>query len=362
MAGSHSYGTNHAESDVDVKGVCVSPRIYRDGFAHRFEQADGKEHLLGFRDLMPAHTLPMVDKEGIDGVVFGLPKFMSLASDCNPNVVEMLFTDDSDVLVCSQAGAVLRQNRLSFLSQRALATFRGYSLSQMHRIKTHRKWLLDPPKAKPTRAEFGLPEKTVIPGDQLQVVKNEIQRKLDSWEIDFGDTAQSIKIQVMEQLSLHLAELQIGSNEKFLAAGRVLGYEENFLDLLRRERLYETAHKGWVQYNEWKTKRNPKRAKMEAAFGYDGKHAMHLVRLLRMCREILTEGRMLVRRPDVQELLGVMRGEWTFDQLVDWAEVQYTELGLLADKSALPKNPPLKVLDELCMELTRMVEDSSKEG
>src|ERR1039458_5020213 len=34
------------------------------------------------------------------------------------------------------------------------------------------------------------------------------------------------------------------------------------------------------QYNGWKAQRNPKRAELEAKFGYDTKHAMHLVRLM----------------------------------------------------------------------------------
>jgi hypothetical protein len=85
----------------------------------------------------------------------------------------------------------------------------------------------------------------------------------------------------------------------------------SFLELLDRERRYRSALRKWQQYEEWKRTRNAARAELERQHGYDTKHAMHLIRLLRMAEEIVSKGRVLVRRPDAEELRAVRRGAAT---------------------------------------------------
>lgn len=331
--GSRAYGTNRPDSDYDFKGVAVAPRKYRDGYLNVFEQAE--------------------IKDGDDAVIYSLPKFFSLAADCNPNIIEVLWVDPSDLRVVTPQGQRLIDNRTKFLSRKAVHTFRGYAMAQLKRINTHKKWLLSPPDHQPTRAEFELPERTVIPADQLAAAMSEVTKKLDSWEIDFLDMDEAGKIYIQEQIASYLKDLKIGSDEKFRAAGRLIGYEENFLVLLDRERHYSAALKNWQQYQDWKTNRNVKRSDLEAKFGYDTKHGMHLVRLLRMCREILTEGLVHVRRPDAKELLAIRDGEWSYEKLIGWAEEQDADLMEVAKTSPLPKGPDRVALDELCQEIVR---------
>ena len=81
------------------------------------------------------------------------------------------------------------------------------------------------------------------------------------------------------------------------------------------------------------------------------KHAMHLVRLLKMCKEIMELGQVIVKRPDREELLAIRNGAWTYEQLVGWAAQQDKEMQELYEKSTLPHTPDIKKLDDLCMEL-----------
>lgn len=332
--GSRSYGTFHEGSDYDYKGVTVRPAAYRDGFLLNFEQAE--------------------IKQPVDAVIYDMAKFFKLAADCNPNIIEVLWSDEAAQLIVTEAGRRLIDNRKAFISQKALHTFRGYAMSQLKRIRTHRRWLLEPPKAAPLRADFGLPERTVIPADQLAAAQATIRAKMDSWSIDFGDTDEALKISIMEQVEAYLTELQIGSDESFMAAGRLLGYSDNFLLLLDGERKYKTAQDNWRQYNEWKSERNVSRAALEAQFGYDTKHGMHLVRLMRMCREILTDGVVQVRRPDADELKAIrFNGLWSYDKLMEWAEQEDTDLVQLAKTSIVPHSPDRVFLDRLCQDITR---------
>lgn len=331
--GSHAYGTNIASSDEDFKGVAIPPAQYFHGFVNRFDQAE-------FRDPHP------------DMVVYELRKFMTLAADCNPNIIEMLWTDPSDHLLLTKTGERLLEARQVFLSQKAKHTFSGYALSQLKRINTHYRWLRHPPKAMPTREEFELPERTVIPADQLEAAHAAIKKQLDRWSFkDLEEVDDSTRIGIINSMAEALSEMRIGADEQFHAAGRILGYADNFLELLDRERHYNARKIEWQQYQDWKKHRNPQRAELEEKWGYDTKHAGHLVRLLRMCREILTLGKVIVKRPDRDELLAIRNGAWEYEALVAWATQQDTELTEVMKTSVLPRAPDRNALDKLCQSL-----------
>lgn len=338
VTGSRAYGTYRPDSDFDFKGVCVPPHRYRMGFLHHFDQLE--------------------IKHPIDCTIFNVIKFVQLAANCNPNILDVLFSHEDDVVVCTEAGKMLRDARQDFLSKKASASFRGYAMSQLKRIRRHRRWLFEPRESPPTRAEFGLPDEVPIPKDQLGAAMARITKKLDSWEVDFGHMDDAEKIYVQEQVYRHLTELEIADDEKFAAAGRLLGYEENFLTMLGQEKKWRQAMDDWTNFLKWKQDRNPARAELERKFGYDTKHAMHLVRLMTMCREILTEGIVRVRRLDIPFLRSVLNGEWPWENLETWAEEQDADLIEVGRKSSLPRRPNLGKLDELCQAIIWAVENS----
>ena len=333
--GSRAYGTSRPDSDYDFKGVAVAPRQYRDGFAHTFDQAQTAEP---------------------DATVFDLRKFLALAADGNPNIVEVLWVADADRLVCTAAGALLVAARGQLLSRKARFTFSGYAVAQLKRIQTHHKWLRDPPQRQPQRRDFGLPERHALPPDQLAAAEAAIRKQVDSWELDLSGCDAALRLHIHSQLERVLGELHLGSEQRPRAAGRLLGFDDNFLELLDAERHYKSARDNWRAFQTWQTSRNPARSALEAQHGYDTKHAMHLVRLLRMCREILTEGQVLVRRPDAQELLAIRAGAWSYDRLLAWAAEQDAELGELEKVSSLPRAPDREQLDQLCLEITALVD------
>lgn len=360
--GSRAYGTHLPTSDYDFKGVCVPPPRYRDGFIHRFAQAESPKHRAKAETDKDTKGLAGEGVEVAGGedtpdyVVYGIQKFFALAADCNPNLIEVLWAADESYQVLTPEGEALRAAKDKFLSRKAFYTFRGYAMAQLKRIQTHRKWLLNPPDHQPERSEFGLPERTVIPADQLAAAMSIITKRIDGWEIDYGDLSEASKIYIQEQIALYLTEVSVASTETFMAAGRLVGYSDNFLELLDRERHYNAAARNWQSYQRWKSNRNEARAGLEAQYGYDTKHGGHLVRLMRMCREILTDGHVHVMRPDADELRSIRFGEWSYDRLIGWADTQNTELIEIARKSPLRVSPDMEFLDGLCMEITQSVE------
>ncbi|SRR5216683_1642498 len=324
--GSHAYGTNTPTSDLDIKGVAVAPIAYHIGFLHQFEQANK-----GFKN---------------DTCIFEVKKFLKLAAECNPNIIELLFLDDRDILHLGRTFKPIRDNRDLFLSRVARHRFTGYAVAQLKRIETHRRWILNPPKTEPTRRTFDLPDNTLLPKDQLLTAEDLVCKKLESWEVDLEPVHPDTRIALQNRFEAVLSEMVV--YDRYDLAGRALGMDSNMLEVMKRERQYRQARADWEKYRDWMKTRNPARHALEVQFGYDTKHGMHLVRLMRMCREILETGKVLVRRPDAEELLAIRNGAWPYDKLIAWAKKEESEMGALAAHSPLPKQPPRERIDWLC--------------
>ena len=72
--------------------------------------------------------------------------------------------------------------------------------------------------------------------------------------------------------------------------------------------------------------RNPARKILEEKYGYDCKHSSQLVRLMRMGYEIVTEGKVIVKRPDAKELLSIKNGAWTYEKVMEYKEYMEKKL------------------------------------
>jgi predicted nucleotidyltransferase len=332
--GSHAYGTNTPASDEDFKGVAIPPRKYFMGTMHRFEQAELKA-------------------PDPDAVIYDIRKFFNLAADCNPNIIEVLHTDPSDHFIVDPIGEIILEHKDDFLSKKIKHTFLGYSVAQLKRIKTHKRWIMNPPASSPTRADLGLPEQTLIPNDQLMAATAEVQKELDRFQFDFMEGLEEPhKIEIRHTVAEMLAELKITADQHWMSAARKIGLSDNFIEIMQRERQYTGAKREWDQYQNWKKTRNAARSALEEKFGYDTKHAYHLVRLIRMCREVLLTGKVIVKRPDREELLAIRNGAWTYEQLIDFAEREDKELNTIYNTSdVLPKVPNKEKLDQLCIQL-----------
>lgn len=382
LSGSHAYGMARPESDVDLCGIAIPPAEYLHGFLRSFEQYKGQlprgfdvggATLQDRIQILVGREVP--ESETIDSTVYDLRKYMNLSTQANPNLLEMLWADESAQLLRTPLADMLLENRELFLSTKVRWSYSGYAISQLKRIRLHRQHLLHPPTRKPVRSDFGLPEHTMMPTDQLMAAESLVSRKLEEWLGSKEELPKDILLEIRQRTTSAITDIwsalavdRFESVEPPLtkdgdldegrirrAAGKLLGYDTNFLKLLDMERAYRSAMIQWKQYQEWKQNRNPARAEMEAKFGFDGKHASHLVRLMRQAREILTTGKVIVKRPDADELLAIRNGAWTYEQLVEWAEQQDRELGEIYESgvSPLPREPDRVAIDVLCR---RMVE------
>ncbi len=115
--GSHAYGLATPTSDIDHRGVAfVDPDV-----------------LLGLTACRETHE----ERAPIDLVIHSLTKFLRLALNANPNIWDLLFCRESDVLYQTTVGQALRTHAEWFLSRKAAATFGGYAAAQLKHMANH---------------------------------------------------------------------------------------------------------------------------------------------------------------------------------------------------------------------------------
>jgi len=361
LAGSHAHGTARTGSDLDVRGVVVAPLVQRVSLRPCFEHAEG---------LLPPELLQLIEPSLVrhdtarlalapkaEFAVDELAKFLTLCAAANPGALEVLFTDERHWLFVRPAWHRLHAVRHLFLTLKVQQTFTGYAMAQLQRIKSHRVWLLDPPKAKPTRAAFGLPEHSaLLDRDQRNRLEQSLADKLRSYGVDELEMPRDTRIALRERLlaftvdALTRAPDQVESDLREVAA-HALGLPKNLIEALNAEKRYQTAMRHWESFQGWKNQRNPARAALEREFGYDTKHAMHLIRLMRMGLEALQSGDLLVERPDAAELRRVREGGMSYEALAAEATALRDLMTEAATTSSLPAEVEPDALDALYFEL-----------
>lgn len=286
IVGSKLYGTNTPESDTDYRGVVIPPmNVLLDPFMG-FDQKDS-----GFEEK--------------DRALYALGKFMKLCADSNPNIVEILFVPQGNIIFSTKRWEKIIENRELFLSKKARYTFSGYAVSQLNAIKTHREYFINPPKEKPTRKMFGL-----------------------------TDTA------IVSEANLANA-LSVPHNL----------FKDEYHEELIREREYRDTKKKWDNYVSWRDNRNPKRRELEDKYGYDAKHASHLFRLITEGKELLLTGNITFPLPNAEEILAIKNGKYSYEQILTMAENLDLDFDKWYNNSPLPFSANKKKLTELYYEI-----------
>lgn len=361
LAGSHAHGTARDGSDVDLRGVCVAPLPVRLSLFRSFEQYEGPLHgelaALVTPRLAAHPTARRSLGTKVESVVFDLAKFVALCASANPNALEILFADERDWIVETPAWRRLHEERRRFLTKKAQQTFLGYAMAQLKKIKTHRSWLLTPPTKKPAREGFGLPAAGgTLSRDDQNRIEQSIADKIRSHGIDNIDMPKSTRIAVQGRLDAFCRDVLSASEgdieERMRAvATHALNLPADVVAALNAEKRYRAAMKHWDSYQIWKSQRNPVRAELEREHGYDTKHAMHLVRLMRMGLEILERGELLVRRHDAAELIAIRDGALSFDELLATAAQLEQDMQRAAARTTLPEDVEYEKADRLAVEL-----------
>jgi uncharacterized protein len=346
LAGSQAHGTARDGSDVDLRGVCIAPLSVRLSPFRAFEQYEGELPEPLAKTVVPRIKGHPTASRALDikteCVIFDVAKFVGLCAAANPNALEILFADERDWVLETPAWRRLHDGRHQFLTKKVQQTFHGYAMAQLKKIKTHRSWLLHPPTKKPSRDDFGLPIAggTVSRDDQNRIEQS-IADKIRSYGIDNVDMPKPTRIAVQEHLGAFYRDVLSASDEELDERMRgvatcALQLPPDVVAALNAEKKYRAAIKHWDSYQTWKTHRNLARADLERKHGYDTKHAMHLIRLMRMGLEVLETGDLRVRRDDADELSAIRDGAMSFEQVLATATQLEEDMKRATTRTELP--------------------------
>lgn len=293
LGGSHAYGTNVETSDIDIRGVMLPT----------------KEELIGLK-----HFEQRLDEE-TDSCIYEFNKFVRLAANCNPNVIELLGC--REYLVFNEVGQKLLDNVNLFLSKRCINTFSGYAIAQLRRL------------------ENALCHDSYSPEKQALHIKQTMDNAINNLSEKNKLFKDGCIKPILEGDQLYL--------DVHINKGPIDLVRSSLNDILTIEKTYN--------------KLNARNNKKDEA--HLNKHIMHLVRLYYTCFDLL-EGKVKTFREERDFLLEIRKGKFLpNNQLTEDFYPFLNELQAKMDKkrvdTILPDKPNYKELEQFILDVNSKV-------
>jgi len=210
IMGSYAYGVAETDSDCDLYGFTIPPKdmVFPHLAGHipefgvkpqRFEQFD--QH----------HIVDPDDNKEYDFAVYDIVKYFQLTMECNPNMIDSLFTPHQCVRHSTKIGNMVRDARRDFLTKRCWHSFKGYAYSQLHKAR-----IKNPEgKRKATVEKFGWDVKF---GYHVVRLINEVEQILTEHDIDLQRNREQLKAIRKGEMGLREVEAWFTEKEKSLEA------------------------------------------------------------------------------------------------------------------------------------------------
>jgi uncharacterized protein len=347
LAGSHAYGTNIATSDIDLRGVFVETQknlILRPPFTQYMDM---------IKFLFEKNVQGQLVNTELDKTHFELTKYVTMLIDQNPNILEIIWADQNDIQYVTDEGQMLIDNRQKFLTKGVKDTYVGYAQEQLKRIKGHSKWINNPqPTEQPKLIDFS----SVVWNATDKKEYNKTVPTVGYFAYNLGDSQFGLWAnEKMSSVEKDYSWVDDRGVPRLYDSSKIKEIKDNKtpFDLIVKinKELYVKTHTNWKNYWSWKKNRNETRAQMENEFGFDVKHALHLVRLLKTGYEILDEGVVHVKRPDAQELLDIRYGKYTYQEILDYVEHLTQKIHDIEKKTQLPEKVDEKFASKIMLDI-----------
>ena len=149
----HPFDPNYI-SDNDYRGVFCAHPDTKIGLTGKIEEinvvkspdgkvSDDQKNLIDALKKQTGLEIPYDE----DITLYEVKKFVTMALEANPNLMDLLFADDDAVFYANDRGRkLLDEGKQIFISKKTKFTFSGYAMSQLKRVKGHNKWIVKYPK------------------------------------------------------------------------------------------------------------------------------------------------------------------------------------------------------------------------
>ncbi|MGB0524068.1 MAG: DNA polymerase beta superfamily protein [Flammeovirgaceae bacterium] len=332
ISGSKAYGLDLPTSDTDIKGVFILPKA----------QFFGMDYMA------------QISNATNDIVFYELGRFMELLYKNNPNILELLNTPATHVLKKHPLMNKIKSELV--LSKLCKQTFAGYAQTQIKKARGLNKKILNPlDKARKSVLHF------------CQVTVGKQSKNLVEWLAEEGKNQAQCGLVNLDKMKNLYALFYDATGEKGyqgiiqketaneVCLSSIPKSEEAIAYVYFNRDGYSKYCKDYKEYWAWVEQRNEVRYENTITHGknYDAKNMMHTFRLLEMAEEILSEGKVTVKRPNREEMLAIRRGAFTYDELIAKAEIQLEKVEAAYRASKLPEQPEKAVLEQVLIEIRK---------
>lgn len=186
IMGSVAYGVSSDTSDEDVYGFCIPPKEIL--FPHLVGEIPGFIEKAPRFEQYQQHHVKFSDIKEYDVCIYNIVKYFRLCMDCNPNMIDSLFTPLRCVKHSTKVGNMVREKREIFLSKKAWHKFKGYSYSQLHKMDV--KEFKGSPKRREEVEKYGYSTKFAY---HVVRLLNEVEQILTTGTIDLEQDRERLK-------------------------------------------------------------------------------------------------------------------------------------------------------------------------
>lgn len=307
LGGSHAYGTNNENSDIDFRGITLNLPS----------------------DLLGLTKFEQYEDDKTDTVIYSFNKMVGLLLDCNPNTIELLGLDEEQYLIVTEIGRELLDHKGLFLSKRAAKSFGGYASAQLRRLQN-------------AIARDSLPQ-----SEREKHIFHSVQNALEDFnqKNDMGSRG-SIRLYIDD------SDNPAFETEIFVDA------QYKHLPLRDYNNMFGVMNNVIRDYDKI-GKRNKKKDD-----NHLNKHAMHLIRLFMMAVDILEKGEIRTHRTgDLELLRGIRRGDFqcedgTYSKAFYEILAEYEHrLEKAAATTKLPDSPDMEKVGAFVEHINRLAID-----
>jgi hypothetical protein len=292
--GSHLFGTDTPDSDLDMFGIFMPCEEMVYGF-QRCEEVDLS---IKDKDDTGRNTAAAVDRK-----LHEYRKFVRLAMQNNPNILHVLFADEKNVAFCNVWGRELLVNAEMFPHKGAHGRFVAYADSQRHKMRI-----------KPERyreLEKGL---EVLEGQDESRTMGEF-RGVPPF-VGPGPSGKHMRV----------GDINIETGFYLKRAKKMI-----------RDRLSKATN----------------RVELFTKHGYDVKFASNLIQLLKEGIELMNTGRIRMPLAYRQDILDVKAGKYSAERIQEWADELIEEAREAYEGSTLPKDPRSEQIERITVNSVR---------
>lgn len=335
IVGSQAYGISTPTSDVDKKGVFIQ----------------SLDSILGIG------YIEQINDEKNDQTFYEVRRFLELLRSNNPNILELLNLPEDCIEYKDPIFDLILEHKEKFITKICKASFGGYAVEQIKKARGMNKKIVNPvAKERKSIMDFcyvvsgydTVPLKDFLNNsgyrqDKCGLVNLPHARDTYALFYDHFNTIPYKGIVNADDTSNEVRLSSIPKGEKSVAT------------MIYNKDGYTKYCKDYKEYWEWVEKRNPARYadNMAHGGGYDGKNCAHAVRLLEMSIEILKGEGINVRRKNREDLLGIRRGEWDYDDLIKRIEGLKSELDSVCLTSNLPDDVSQEFVNDLLIKIRK---------